>query len=231
MVALELSHSQTFKNSSYSKLLPFNTKLVMNGLELLNMLQDNSVQVVFFDPQHRGVWDKLKYGNEGERLKGRARMVQMDEGTIALFIQQINRVLEPSQHLFLWIDKFHLCEGVHAWLLNTELKIVDLITWYKQTIGMGFRTRRSSEYLLVLQKQPVRAKGVWKVHNILDVWSEKVLNKKHPHQKPLQLQKTLIEAVSNEGDLIVDPTAGSFSVLEACLLTKRNFLGCDIEKF
>jgi site-specific DNA-methyltransferase (adenine-specific) len=53
-------------------------------------------------------------------------------------------------------------------------------------------------------------------------------NKKHPHQKPLELQKVLIEAVSNVGDLVVDPAAGSYSVLEACLLSQRTFLGCDI---
>ena len=53
-------------------------------------------------------------------------------------------------------------------------------------------------------------------------------NKKHPHRKPLELQKILIEAVSNKGDIIADPAAGSYSVLEACLLSQRNFLGCDI---
>ncbi|CAG8449490.1 17230_t:CDS:2 [Racocetra fulgida] len=53
--------------------------------------------------------------------------------------------------------------------------------------------------------------------------------KKHPHQKPLQLQKILIESVSNPGEVIVDPAAGGYSVLDACLLSNRNFLGCDIE--
>jgi site-specific DNA-methyltransferase (adenine-specific) len=56
-------------------------------------------------------------------------------------------------------------------------------------------------------------------------------NKKHPHQKPLELQKILIEAVSNPGDIIVDPAAGGYSVLEACLLSNRTFLGCDISVF
>ena len=54
--------------------------------------------------------------------------------------------------------------------------------------------------------------------------------KKHPHQKPLELQKILIEAVSSPGDIILDPAAGSYSVLEACLLSQRTFLGCDIGK-
>jgi len=45
------------------------------------------------------------------------------------------------------------------------------------------------------------------------------------------LQKILIEAVTNPLDLVVDPAAGSYSVLEACLLSQRTFLGCDIETF
>jgi len=38
--------------------------------------------------------------------------------------------------------------------------------------------------------------------------------RKHPHQKPRELLKALIEATTNQGDLIVDPCAGSFIVLE-----------------
>ncbi len=106
---------------------------------------------------------------------------------------------------------------------------MDLITWDKGRIGMGYRTRRKSEYLLVLQKSPNKAKGYWTRHDIPDVWTEKIINKKHPHQKPIGLQSALIDAVSAEGDYILDPCAGSYSVLDACKEIKRNFIGCDLE--
>ena len=94
---------------------------------------------------------------------------------------------------------------------------------------MGYRTRRVGEYLVVLQKLPKKAKGVWKIHNIRDIWEEKIVyNGKHAHQKPINLQSKLIAAVSNEGDIIVDPAAGSFSVMTAAINEGRNFLGCDI---
>jgi site-specific DNA-methyltransferase (adenine-specific) len=154
----------------------------------------------------------------------------MGEKTIISFVREINRVLKPSGHLFLWTDKFHLCEGITAWLKKTDLAIVDMIVWNKGRIGMGYRTRRSSEYLLILQKTPIKSKGIWKIKNVPDVWTEKIDNKtkKHPHQKPLELQKILIEAVSSPNDIILDPAAGSYSILEACLLSQRTFLGCDI---
>ncbi|CAG8684870.1 13390_t:CDS:2, partial [Racocetra persica] len=50
----------------------------------------------------------------------------------------------------------------------------------------------------------------------------------HPHEKPAGLNKRLIEAVTQKGDLVVDPCAGSFTVLNSCLETKREFLGADI---
>jgi len=74
-----------------------------------------------------------------------------------------------------------------------------------------------------------RAKGVWQVHNIPDVWREPKETKEHPHPKSIKLQAALITAVSNEGDYVIDPAAGSFSVMEAARLKNRNFIGCDLE--
>ena len=210
-----------------------NTKLTIDGLELLKSLESHSVDLCFFDPQYRGVLDKMRYGNEGERQKGRSALIQMSEESIKSFIAEINRVLKPSCYLMLWIDKFHLCEGVGSWLDSTILHVVDLITWDKCRMGMGYRTRRQSEYLLVLQKKPIKAKGTWNLHNIRDIVSEKIPKEEallHPHSKPRGLQKDLILACTQEGDIVLDPAAGSFGVFECCKETNRNFLGTNLEK-
>ena len=207
-----------------------NSRLKMDGLKFLSCLPKESVPVAFLDPQYRGVLDKMNYGNEGKsREKRRSSLMQMNEDTISQFIQGINDVLIPSGHLFLWIDKFHLCQGFSNWFNGTQLEVVDLIVWDKERIGMGYRSRRVSEYCVVFQKQPKRAKGVWKIHNIPDVWRERKETKDHPHQKPLKLQAELIAAVTNEGDYVIDPAAGSFSVMKAAHLQNRNFIGCDLD--
>ena len=200
-----------------------------DGLSLMATLPDEYIKTAFFDPQYRGVLDKLSFGNEGEnRAKARCNLTQMNEPTIKNFIQEIDRVLLPSGHLFLWVDKFHLCQGVLQWVQDTNLNLVDMVVWDKGKIGMGFRTRRKSEYLIVFQKSPIRVKGKWTIHNIPDVWEEKT-PKVHPHSKPLELQKALIEATTQEGDWVLDPASGGYSVLTACQELKRNFIGCDIE--
>ena len=218
--------------------LRLNERLAMEGTKFLKMIPAASFPIAFFDPQYRGILDKMSYGNEGKgRFIARCALPQMSEEVIANFVRLIDKALMPSGHLFLWIDKFHLCTGFSHWLAETSLEVVDLVTWDKERIGMGYRTRRKSEHLVVLQKLPKRAKGVWTSHGIPDVWhelaeswvwSEKVSRNGHIHHKPVGLQTELIRAVSNVGDVVIDPAAGSFSVMTACQEVERNFLGCDI---
>ncbi|MBC6497938.1 MAG: site-specific DNA-methyltransferase [Alphaproteobacteria bacterium GM7ARS4] len=210
--------------------MQYNRRMKMDGLAFLARLEENTIPVAFFDPQYRGILDKLNYGNEGvERGKARCRLEQMSDSAIRAFILGISTCLMPSGHVFLWMDKFHLCTGFAGWLEGTALDVVDMLTWDKGRMGMGYRTRRTSEHVVVLQKHPRRAKGVWCVHNIPDVWREDVKrNSGHTHSKPVMAQAALIAAVSHPSDVVIDPAAGSFSVLEACRNTGRNFLGCDL---
>lgn len=209
--------------------IKINYENLCDGLVLLHQIKTESLKAVFFDPQYRGVLDKMAYGNEGvSRGKERSALPQMTEDVIKSFLIQIERVLNASGYLFLWVDKFHLVEGVKHWFDDIpSLETVDMITWNKLKIGMGYRTRRKSEYLVIIQKKPRLAKKTWTLHNIPDVWEEKTL-KNHAHSKPIELQKQLILAVTNENDFICDPAAGGYSVLEACRQTGRNFIGGDI---
>jgi site-specific DNA-methyltransferase (adenine-specific) len=204
-----------------------NQPQIMDGCTMLTGLASDSIPLVFFDPQYRSILNKQKYGNEGNRQKERFQLPQMNHQTIKKFLEQIERILVPSGHLMMWIDKFILCEGLSIYTDGTIFKQVDLLTWDKQKIGMGYRTRRKSEYLVIFQKPPVRAKGVWKVHSIPDVWPEKA-TKEHPHAKPIGLLKKLIEAVTNVGDIVVDPCAGGYGVLRATSIMNRQFIGCDL---
>lgn len=209
--------------------LKLNKRQKMDGLKMLKMLDENTIPLVFFDPQYRSILDKQNYGNEGEgRGKERSELPQMDDKMIKEFLKEIERVLTPSGHLMMWVDKYIVCNGINLFMEGRGLQLVDMITWNKQRMGMGYRSRRYSEHLVIFQKKPVRAKGVWRVHDIPDVWTEKILEKNHTHAKPIELQKRLIKAVTNVGDVVVDPSAGGFSVMRSANEMERNFLGCDI---
>ena len=58
---------------------------------------------------------------------------------------------------------------------------------------------------------------------------EKITNRIHTHQKPIELQKQILLATTKEGDLVCDPASGSYSVFKCCKLIGRDFIGGDIE--
>ena len=206
-----------------------NRENLMNGLDLLSEIPSNSIPLAFFDPQYRGIMDKMRYGNEGARQKDRFTLHQMNEETIMEFISEISRILKPSGHAMLWVDKFHLCSGIFPWLVNSNLSIVDMMTWDKGKIGMGYRTRRRSEYMIILQKMPLRAKGLWRDRGIPDVIQERQ-PKNHPHAKPEEMQRRLIMALTDPGDWVCDPAAGGYSVMRSAMVCGRNFIGADLGK-
>ena len=49
----------------------------------------------------------------------------------------------------------------------------------------------------------------------------------HPTEKPIDLYKWLIERYSNAGDVVLDPTAGSFNSGFASKELKRNYIGIE----
>jgi site-specific DNA-methyltransferase (adenine-specific) len=199
-----------------------------DALILLQSLPDACTPLAFFDPQHRAVLDKLKFGNEGERQRGRAALPAMSEAYIDAVCLEIARVLKPSGYLMRWADTFTLCEGHHLRIPREYLKPVDLIAWDSLRVGMGKRSRRRGDYLLVLQKSPIRAGATWQDHGIPSRWAEKVDRKLHPHIKPIGLITRLIAATTRPDDLVVDPAAGSFVVMHAARKLGRNFIGCDL---
>jgi site-specific DNA-methyltransferase (adenine-specific) len=200
-----------------------------DGLDLLRGTPDNYSKLIIFDPQYREVLDQLKYGNEGERQKGRFVLPQMSDLVITKFGLEIVRILVPSGYCALWADKTILCQAIAPKFFDGQLKIVDLITWDKQSFGMGYRSRRRGEYLIILQKPPIKARATWRSKPaITDVWPEEIEDKIHVHQKPFKLQKAIIEATTDPGDVVIDPVAGSFSVMASAHACSRRFLGGDI---
>lgn len=58
----------------------------------------------------------------------------------------------------------------------------------------------------------------------------KIYPKIHPTQKPVSLLKQLITIFTDEGDVVIDPCAGSATTLRACMELNRNSYGFEISK-
>jgi len=64
-----------------------------------------------------------------------------------------------------------------------------------------------------------------------DVLNGSEIVTEHPTSKPIDLLKVLIEATTNEGDIVVDPFTGQGSTLIAASSLKRNYWGCELDEF
>jgi site-specific DNA-methyltransferase (adenine-specific) len=212
---------------------PFRHSIAQRGdaLELLRSLPANSSLLGFSDPQHRENLDKLKYGNEGARQRGRFMLPSMSSEYIDECCREFARVLRPSGYLMLWQNAFRTLEGHHKRLADV-LQGVGLIAWDNERPGNGYRERRRGDYLVVLQKPPIKARATWRTKPMIpDRWVERIVRPRsqHPHLKPIGLIRALIEAITVPGDLIVDPAAGSFVVMRAARELGREFIGVDLK--
>lgn len=68
---------------------------------------------------------------------------------------------------------------------------------------------------------------VWDIPNVKSNHIEKT---SHPCQYPVGLVERLVLALTNPGDLVLDPFMGSGTTAVACVRTGRSFVGCDRDK-
>jgi adenine-specific DNA-methyltransferase len=69
--------------------------------------------------------------------------------------------------------------------------------------------------------------GVWEIPNVKANHPEKTV---HPSQFPIELAERLVLALTNKGDLVLDPFVGTGASLVASILHGRNAIGVDKER-
>tara|TARA_R100000541_G_scaffold50209_1_gene57468 strand:- start:34 stop:810 length:777 start_codon:yes stop_codon:yes gene_type:complete len=96
--------------------------------------------------------------------------------------------------------------------------------WYKEIKEFGMiPTKKNGKTYWNSPYSPPRD---WLNINALPQAHKERLN--YDTQKPKALIERIIKASSNEGDLVADFYAGSFTTAEVCKDLNRNFIGCDI---
>lgn len=106
------------------------------------------------------------------------------------------------------------------------LRIVSQIIWHKRYASRRSYTQYRHESAFVLAKgRP--AKPANPVPSVMDwVYSG---NKRHPTEKAVDILTPLVCSFSKPGDLVCDPFSGSGSTSVAAALTRRDYLGIDID--
>lgn len=125
----------------------------------------------------------------------------------------------------------------HGLLKNYPLVFIK--NYSSQVLKANMKIVGATEYAVVLYRDKLpkfNNKDLEGNNHMVFNWFEwkrdnsKMYPKLHPTQKPVNVLKKLIEIFTDEGDVVIDPVAGSASTLRACAELGRNCYGFEIKK-
>ena len=143
----------------------------------------------------------------------------------------------PCMVLFCAFDQqMYFIELAKRYGLNKYINLVFRKNFSAQVLKANMKVVGNCEYGLILyrDKLPKFNNKEKMVFNCFD-WerddiSSPLIRKIHPTQKPVKLLERIIELFTDEGDVIIDPCAGSGSSIVAGINKKRKAYGFEIKK-
>lgn len=197
---------------------------------------------------NRGVGGKGKYGGTMNDNKSDAEYRKF----VKSIIQNALSVTKPDAHVMFW------CDERNVWLLQElyrELGIDSkrLLIWIKDnasptpnvafnkvteyvvygTIGRPFLSDKVKNLNEVMNKEVGTGNRLTEdILDLLNIWLVKRLpgnQYEHPTQKNPTLHEKALRRCTKPGDVVLDLTAGSGSILSACEQMKRTAYLCEME--
>lgn len=139
----------------------------------------------------------------------------------------------PSMILFCEFEQqFKLIELARRYGINNYINLVFRKSFSAQVLKANMKVVGNCEYGLLLyrEKLPKFNNNGKMIFNCFDWPKENDAPKIHPTQKPIGLLERLIEIFTDEGDVVIDPVAGSGSTLIAAMNKNRKAYGFEIKK-
>jgi DNA modification methylase len=197
---------------------------------------------------NKGVGNKANYGGTTNDNKSESEY----EAFLNTLIHNGLNVSKPDTHIFFWCDERYV--GLLQHLYRAQgIDSKRLCIWVKSsanpTPGVAFN--KVTEYCVYgTRGKPYLSDKVKNLHEILNkemttgnrltedimdmlnIWLVKRLPSQeyaHPTQKPPTLHEKALRRCSRPGDIVLDLTGGSGSILSACEQLKRTAYVCEME--
>lgn len=213
------------------------TNILYNGncLDLLNKVQDDSVELIIIDPPYFNNLKSIKWDNQWNNLEDYLNWLS------AIFGKLTRKI--GKGYFFCFCD-VRISSYIIGVAEQNFFDYKNFIVWYKKNYYKYTpydRLRNNWEGLLMF------AKG----KNILNIWNkqntEKLLyndvwefaqpqsnfkkdKKYHITQKPLKLIENIILTASNKNELVLDCFAGAGTTLVASKKLERRYIGIELSK-
>ena len=139
----------------------------------------------------------------------------------------------PCMIIFCAFDQqMYLIELAKRYGLNNYINLVSRKNFSAQVLKANMKIVGNCEYGLVLYRDrlPKFNNNGKMIFNCMDWIRDNESEKIHPTQKPIELLKNLISIFTDEGDVVIDPCAGSGSTLVAAERLNRKAYGFEIKK-
>lgn len=129
-------------------------------------------------------------------------------------------------------QQFYLIELAKRYGLNNYINLVFRKNFSAQVLKANMKIVGNCEYGLLFyrEKLPKFNNNGKMIFNCIDWERDNDTPKIHPTQKPVPLLKKLIEIFTDEGDVVIDPCAGSGTTLLAADMLNRKAYGFEIKK-
>ena len=129
-------------------------------------------------------------------------------------------------------QQFELIEKAKKYGLAKYINLVFKKNFSAQVLKANMRIVGNSEYAILLYRDrlPKFNNHRKMIMNCMDWHRDNKTEKTHPTQKPLPLLEKLIKIFTDEGDVVIDPVAGSGSTLISAIRNNRKAYGFEIKK-
>jgi len=206
-------------------------------LDVMASLDSGSVDLVLTDPPYRliqggqasksrpmgGVLSKYKNENVNN-----GKVFDHNEIEFTEWIPEVHRVLKDKAHFYCFIN-YHNMQEVMEVSEKVGFTLNNILVMVKDNTVVNHWYMKNVEYVLFFRKGGMKPLNNNSDNTAVMVRMPKDQEKIHPTQKPVPYLESLIKNSTNNGEIVLDPFAGSGSTAIACLNTGRGFITCEID--
>lgn len=197
-------------------------------LEVLPSLEGGSVDLIVTDPPYG-----ISYKSHARKVSRSYERIQGDSDLTWLkpFAGECYRLLKENTHLYSFIRYDTYCAFYEAFR-EAGFTMKRTLLWIKGAPSAGDLVGDYApleEWIIFAQKGR-RALNGGRDSNVLSFRKVASTALVHPNQKPLPLLEFLIKKSSNEGEVVLDPFAGSGSTVLAALRCNRDAIGVEVSE-